>query len=233
MIKSKKMNNPHIGIILDGNRRWALEKGFKAYHGHKKGLETAKNIIEQAYQRGVGMLTLFVFSTENWKRPQAEVDFLMGLIEGFYNKEFKKSKKGELFDKVKVRMIGQREKFSKKINQIIDKIEQTTEKNKGMILNIALSYGGRAEIVEIIKKAVKESLPEKDIDEDYVKKNLSIPDMDLIIRTGKEKRLSNFFIWQSAYSELYFLDKYWPEFTEDDFDQALDYYQSRQRRFGK
>jgi len=228
----KKIKDCHIGIILDGNRRWALEKGSKPYQGHKKGLETAKKAIEHAYKRGLGMLTLFVFSTENWKRPKLEVDFLMGLIEEFFNKEFKKNKEGDIFKGIKVKMIGQREKFSKKINRIIDQIEKTTQDNKGMILNIALSYGGRMEIVEIIKKAVKDSISEKEITEEYVEKNLSIPDMDLIIRTGKEKRLSNFFIWQAAYSELYFLDKYWPEFNESDFDKALDYYESRQRRFG-
>jgi undecaprenyl diphosphate synthase len=229
----KQNNNYHIGIILDGNRRWALEKGVKPYQGHKKGLETARKTIEHAYKRGLTMLTLFVFSTENWKRPKMEVNFLMGLIEEFFNKEFKKNKKSELFQGIKVKVIGQREKFSKKINRIINKIEETTEKNKGMILNIALSYGGRMEIVEVIKKAVKDSLSEKEITEKYVAQNLSIPDMDLIIRTGKEKRLSNFFIWQAAYSELYFMDKYWPEFNEQDFDKALEYYQLRQRRFGK
>jgi undecaprenyl diphosphate synthase len=229
----KQNNNYHIGIILDGNRRWALEKGVKSYQGHKKGLETARKTIEHAYKRGLTMLTLFVFSTENWKRPRMEVNFLMGLIEEFFNKEFKKNKKSELFQGIKVKVIGQREKFSKKINRIINKIEETTEKNKGMILNIALSYGGRMEIVEVIKKAVKDSLSEKEITEKYVAQNLSIPDMDLIIRTGKEKRLSNFFIWQAAYSELYFMDKYWPEFNEQDFDKALEYYQLRQRRFGK
>jgi undecaprenyl diphosphate synthase len=229
----KQNNNYHIGIILDGNRRWALEKGAKPYQGHKKGLETARKTIDHAYKRGLTMLTLFVFSTENWKRPKMEVNFLMGLIEEFFNKEFNKNKKSELFQGIKVKVIGQREKFSKKINRIINKIEETTEKNKGMILNIALSYGGRMEIVEVIKKAVKDSLSEKDITEKYVAQNLSIPDMDLIIRTGKEKRLSNFFIWQAAYSELYFMDKYWPEFNEQDFDKALEYYQLRQRRFGK
>ncbi len=229
----KTINNYHIGIILDGNRRWAQDNNLSPQQGHKKGLETARKIIYHACNRGINMLTLFVFSTENWKRPKSEVSFLMSLIEEFFRLEFKERSKTKLIKEIKIKIIGQREKFSKKINKIIDKMEKTTEKNKGMILNIALSYGGRMEIVEIIKKIIRESVPEKNINEDYIKENLSIPDMDLIIRTGKEKRLSNFFIWQAAYSELYFLDKYWPQFTESDFDKAIDYYQSRQRRYGK
>ncbi len=227
------MNNYHIGIILDGNRRWAREKGIASCEGHRKGLETARMIIEHACKKNLRMLTLFVFSTENWKRPKSEVGFLMKLIETFFNKEFKKNKKNDIFEEIKIRMVGQRDKFSKKINKIINEIEKLTKDNRGMVLNIALSYGGRAEIVEVIKKSIRDSLSEEDINEDYVQENLSIPDMDLIIRTGKEKRLSNFFIWQSAYSELYFLDKYWPEFTENDFDEALEYYKSRKRRFGE
>lgn len=227
------MKKCHLGIILDGNRRWAKENGLPSYQGHKKGLETALKVIERACERGVGMLTLFVFSTENWKRSRIEVNLLMSLIEEFFNKEFKENQKNDLFRKIKVRIVGQREKISKKINEIVSRIEKMTEKNTGMVLNIALSYGGRSEIVEVVKKVIENSVPEKDINEEYIKKNLSIPDIDFIIRTGKEKRLSNFFIWQSAYAELYFPDKYWPEFTENDLDEALEYYRSRQRRFGK
>jgi len=229
----KKMKNCHIGIILDGNRRWAQERGLSPTEGHREGLETAGKIIREAHKKGIGMLTLFVFSTENWKRPKKEVVFLMGLIQSFFNKEFKKEKKSFLFDKIKIRVVGERDKISSKINKIIERVEEKTRKNKEMILNIALSYGGRSEILGVIKKAVRDGISEKEVTEDYVKKNLLAPDMDLIIRTGKEKRLSNFFIWQAAYSELYFLDKYWPDFNEKDLGEALDYYKKRQRRFGE
>ena len=232
-MKATTMKNCHIGIILDGNRRWAKEKGLSHQEGHKKGLEVTRKIIEHAHKRGVGILTLFIFSTENWKRPKEEVNFLMGLIEEFFDKEFDKNKENKLFKKIRVKIVGERKKVSTKINKIINKIEESTKDNREMVLNAALSYGGRMEIVEVVKEMLEESVSPRKITEKYIEKRLSIPNIDLIIRTGKEKRLSNFFIWQSAYAELFFLDKYWPEFTEKDFDKALNHYQKRQRRFGK
>ncbi len=229
------MNNYNIGIILDGNRRWAKERGLPSFKGHKKGSDNTKKIIIHAKERGVRMLTLFVFSTENWKREKKEVDFLMDLIESFFKKEFKnKEKKNFLFKEIKVKAIGQKERIPKKIEKIINEIEECTKENEKMVLNLAFSYGGRSEIVETVKKIIKEKTPLEKITEDYFQKKLSVScDLDIIIRPGKEKRISNFLVWQSAYSELFFLDKHWPDFTENDFDEVIKEYKERQRRFGK
>ncbi len=229
------MNSYNVGIILDGNRRWAKERGLPSFKGHKKGLDNAKKIIIHAKKRGVGMMVLFIFSTENWKREKKEVDFLMDLIESFFKKEFKnKKKKNFLFKEIKVKIIGQREGIPKKIKKIISEIEDYTKENEKMVLNLAFSYGGRSEIVEAAKKIIKEKIPLENINEDYFQKKLFVSsDLDIVIRPGKEKRISNFLIWQSAYSELFFLNKYWPDFTEDDFDNVVKEYKERQRRFGK
>ncbi len=227
----KKMNGPgHIGIILDGNRRWAKERGLPSFEGHAQGLEVVRRTVAHARKRGIKTLTLFVFSTENWKRGAREVGFLMGLIEKFFRDEYRKK---DLFDKIRVRVVGEREKLSKKIKEIIEEVEEGTKDNEAMTLNVALSYGGRMEIVEAIKRIIEKKIPLDKINEKVMRDSLSVPDLDLIIRTGHEQRISNFFIWQAAYSELYFPNKYWPDFTEDDFDEALDEYERRQRRFGK
>lgn len=225
------MKSPgHIGIILDGNRRWALKKGLPSFEGHIKGLEAVKKTVKHAQKRGVEILSLFVFSTENWKRSKEEVDFLMSLIEKLFRDEYQKK---DLFDKIKVRVVGERDRISKKIKEIIEQVEEETKNNSDMVLNIALSYGGRAEIIEAIRKIVDKKISPEDIDERVMRDNLSVPDLDLIIRTGYEQRLSNFFIWQAAYSELCFPNKYWPDFNEKDLDEAIDEYNQRQRRFGK
>lgn len=230
----KKMNNPgHIGIILDGNRRWAKERGLPSFEGHIKGREAVRKTIIHARKRGINMLTLFVFSTENWKRNAREVGFLMGLIERFFKEEYQNKDDDSLFDKIKVRVVGEREKLSRKVREIVEEIEEATKNNGSMVLNIALSYGGRMEIIEAIKRIIEKKIPLDEIDEKVMRDSLSVPDLDLIIRTGHEQRLSNFFIWQAAYSELYFPNKYWPDFTEEDFDEALGEYERRQRRFGK
>ena len=225
------MKSPgHIGIILDGNRRWALKKGLPSFEGHIKGLEAVKKTVKHAQKRGVEILSLFVFSTENWKRSKEEVDFLMSLIEKLFRDEYQKK---DLFDKIKVRVVGERDRISKKIKEIIEQVEEETKNNSDMVLNIALSYGGRAEIIEAIRKIVDKKISPEEIDERDMRDNLSVPDLDLIIRTGYEQRLSNFFIWQAAYSELCFPNKYWPDFNEKDLDEAIDEYNQRQRRFGK
>ncbi len=231
-MKNTKTPN-HIGIILDGNRRWAKEKGLPSFEGHAKGMEAVRKIIIHARKRGIKMLTLFVFSTENWKRGAREVGFLMGLIEKFFREEYQKKGEKSLFNKIRVRVVGERNRLSKKIRDIIEEVEEGTRNNASMAINIALSYGGRMEIVEAIKSIIDKKIPIEKINEKVMKDNLSVPDLDLIIRTGNEQRLSNFFIWQAAYSELHFPNKYWPEFSENDFDDALDEYDRRQRRFGK
>jgi undecaprenyl diphosphate synthase len=157
----------------------------------------------------------------------------MDLMEKFFREEHEKNKEDSLFGKIKLKVVGERGKLSDKIKKIIKRVEEDTKNNTSMILNIAFSYGGRMEIVEAIKKIIEKKIPLNEINEKVIKENLSVPDLDLIIRTGREQRLSNFFIWQSAYSELYFSNKYWPDFSEDDFDKALKEYERRQRRFGK
>ena len=219
----------HLGIIIDGNRRWAREKGLPALEGHRKGLAKVKELIKWSKERGVKILTLFIFSTENWKRTKREVNFLMQLAKSAIADNLKELHKGG----IKVRMIGQRERLPRFLQETIQKAEELTKDNKKMVLNFALSYGGRAEITEAIKKIIENKIPPEKINENVVSQNLWTSDLDLLIRTGKEQRISNFLIWQAAYSELYFCPKYWPDFTEKDLDEALSDYSQRQRRFGK
>jgi len=220
----------HLGIILDGNRRWAKEKGLPALEGHRRGREVTKKVVKWVKDKGIKILTLFVFSTENWKRTKKEVDFLMNLLEQTFNEKGI----GELNkDWIKIKIIGQKEKLPASLQKKINDIEKKTENNKKMILNFALSYGGRAEIIDAVKNIIKKGISPDKINEEVMKRNLWTSDVDLIIRTGKEQRISNFLIWQAAYSELYFSQKYWPEFTEKDLEEALKEYARRQRRFGE
>ncbi|XOA43146.1 MAG: polyprenyl diphosphate synthase [Candidatus Nealsonbacteria bacterium] len=224
-----KKTPKHLGIILDGNRRWAKEKGLPVFEGHKKGLEKIKKVVEWCKEKGIKILTLFVFSTENWKRSKKEIDYLMGLVKKAMNVDLKEaSKQG-----IKVRVIGERERLPKIVQKAIEKIERTTKKNKKITLNLALSYGGRGEIVQAVKNIVKKKVSVNKITEDLISKNLWASDLDMIIRTGKEQRISNFLIWQAAYAELYFFTKYWPDFSKKDLNIALLYYSRRQRRFGR
>ncbi len=224
----KKIPN-HIGIILDGNRRWAKKRGLPTFEGHKKGLEKIKKVVEWSKEIGVKTLTLYVFSTENWKRAKEEVDYLMKLAKKAISVDFKKlAKQG-----VRIKVIGKKEMLPKTLQKEVEKIERITKKNKKMTLNVALSYGGRGEIIEAVKKIVKKKVPVNKITEDLIAKNLWASNLDMIIRPGKEKRISNFLVWQAAYAELYFLDKYWPAFNKRDLNKALVEYNRRQRRFGK
>ncbi len=223
-----KKNINHLGIILDGNRRWAKEKGLSAFEGHKKGLDNIKKVINWCKEKGIKTLTLFVFSTENWKRPKNEVDYLMKLAEKM-ELHFKEVSK----QNIKIKVIGQRDNLSSKVQNSINKLEELTKNNKAMTLNLALSYGGRAEIVEAVKNIIRQKIPIDKINEALISKNLWTSELDLIIRTGKEQRISNFLIWQAAYSELYFLKKYWPDFNKKDLEEAISEYARRQRRYGK
>ena len=222
-----KKNLNHLGIILDGNRRWAKEKGLSAFEGHKKGLDNIKKVINWCKEKEIKTLTLFVFSTENWKRPKNEIDYLMKLAEKM-ELHFNEAAKQD----IKIRVIGQRDNLSPKVQNSINKLEELTKNNKAMTLNFALSYGGRAEIVEAVKNIIRQKVPINKINEALISKNLWTSDLDLIIRTGKEQRISNFLIWQAAYSELYFLKKYWPDFNKKDLEEAISEYIRRQRRFG-
>jgi undecaprenyl diphosphate synthase len=219
----------HLGIILDGNRRWAEERGFSVPGGHRAGAEKIKEIVRHAKERGIKILTLFVFSTENWKRPKKEINFLMKLLEkSLGSKDIKKI--GQ--EGIKIKVIGQFKKLPKSLQKRIKETEELTEKNREMVLNFALSYGGRAEITEAIKNIIKNKIPPEKITEKVISQNLWTSDLDLLIRTGKEQRISNFLIWQSAYSELYFSKKYWPDFSKKDLDEAISDYARRQRRLG-
>jgi len=219
----------HVGIILDGNRRWARKRGLPTFEGHKRGLEKIRDVVDWCRQRGVKTLTLFVFSTENWHRSKKEVDYLMKLAEKAVRENSQ-----ELSDQdIRVRVIGMKEKLPSFVKKAIKEAEEGTKDNTGMTLNFALSYGGRAEIVQAVRKIISEKVEPAKITEDLISKNLWTSDLDLVIRTGKEQRLSNFLIWQAAYSELYFLEKYWPEFNEKDLEEAFEDYHRRKRRFGR
>ena len=227
-----KKTPKHIGIIMDGNRRWAGERGIASFSGHRKGLLKAKEFAGWCKNRGVKILTLYVFSTENWQRSEKEVSFLMRLFGAFLDKEVKTIQK----ERVRLLVIGNKEKLPVYLRKKIEKAESLTRDNKDRMLIIALSYGGRAEITEAVKKIIQRKITADKIDINQIERHLytaGIPDPDLIIRTGGQQRLSNFLIWQSAYTELYFCQKYWPDFTESDLDEALNNFNQRKRNFGK
>lgn len=227
------MNVPsHIAVFLDGNRRWAKQKGLPTFEGHKKGYDNALDFSEWCKSKGVKMFTAYGFSTENWNRSKEEVDYLMKLFKKCLLENLKKYQK----DGIRVRVIGERERLSKSLQKAIETIEKATENNSNFFLNLAISYGGRWDIVNAAKKIIKEKIPVDKIDEKVFGTHLSttgLPDPDLIIRAGGQIRMSNFLLWQGAYSELYFSPKLWPEFSEEDLDAALKEFDTRQRRFGK
>ena len=230
---SQTKNIPyHLGIILDGNRRWAQERGLPAILGHRKGLERVKQVLGWARSRGIKILTLFVFSTENWNRSKSEVDFLMKLLQQGLN-EFKRDIKKINKQGIRIKIIGQKEKVAAGLQKTIQELEELTKNNKEMTVNIALSYGGRAEIASAVKNIIERKISPDKITEKTIAENLWTSDLDFLIRTGKEQRLSNFLIWQAAYAELYFSEKYWPDFTEKDLDKALEDFAVRNRRHGK
>ena len=223
----------HLGIIIDGNRRWAKQKGLLTFSGHYSGREKVRNIGRWCKERGIKILTIYGFSTENWKRSKIEVNYLMKLINQSLSGDCLKEMRE---DKIKIQIIGLKQRLPKFLQETIEKAEELTKNNKAMLFNLALNYGGRMEIVEAIKKIILKKIPLKKITEELVAENLwtnGLPFPDLIIRTAGEQRLSNFLTWQSAYSELYFTQKYWPDFEEKDLDEALEEYDRRQRRFGK
>ena len=229
-----KKNIPHhLGVIIDGNRRWAREKNLPVFEGHRKGLENVKKIGNWSWKKGVKIITIYCFSTENWNRSKKEISFLMRLLgRSLAEKSIQEyHKKG-----IKIQIIGQEEKLSKSLQDKADKAKELTKNNKKGIINLAISYSGRIEILETIKEIIKKKIPINKITEDLINQNLwtaGLPYPDLIIRTGGERRLSNFLTWQTAYSELYFIKKYWPDFTENDLDKAFTDYSNRQRRYGR
>jgi undecaprenyl diphosphate synthase len=231
-----KNNLPkHVAIIMDGNGRWASEKRLPRIAGHREGMQTVKKITRFASNLGIKVLTLYAFSTENWKRPKEEVDFLMKLPSDFLN-----SFLPELIEKnVKVKVIGNIHELPEHTLNALEEAVLKTENNSGLILNFALNYGSRDEIKQAVqhisKQCLEGNLLVDNITEDLISKTLmtkNIPDPELVIRTSGELRISNFLLWQIAYSELIFSDVYWPEFNEVHFTDAIINYQNRTRRFG-
>ena len=226
----------HIGIIMDGNGRWATKRGLPRSAGHKAGAETLKKIVVYCNKIGVKCITAYAFSTENWNRPQKEVDALMDLLYT-YLQQVEEQFAGT---NVILRVVGDRSMLSEKINKAIDYAEEYTSTNTGLVLNVALNYGGRDEIVKAIKKTLAEvesgTISESDITEEYLCKQMytgNDPEVDLIIRPSGEYRLSNFLLWQAAYAEFWFDAINWPDFSEKDMERAILDYQKRNRRFGK
>lgn len=222
----------HIAIIMDGNGRWAKKHGLPRFYGHKKGVDSVRNIVRASAEFGIKYLTLYVFSSENWGRPEKEVSKLMSLLEELLLKEEPELNKNN----VKVRAIGQIWRLPEKVRQNLNYIINQTENNTGLVLVLALSYGGQNEIIDAIKKMAKEKQDFCKLTTDDFRKYLydpEIPDPDLLIRTAGEKRISNYLLWQSAYAEFYFTDTLWPDFGKKELLTAIKDYSHRKRRFGK
>lgn len=231
-----KENMPaHIAIIMDGNRRWAKKQGKSASYGHKEGAKTLENIVRYANKIGLQYITVYAFSTENWKRAEEEVKALMMLLQSYLDDYSKRADT----ENIRVKILGDISALSEGMQKSIKKCMERTKDNTGVTFNIALNYGGRDEILKAVKqiaRKVKENKIEpEDITEEMISENLYTkdePDPDLVIRTSGELRLSNFLPWQSVYSELLFIDKNWPDFKEEDLDNAIIEYQKRTRKFG-
>ena len=218
----------HVAIIMDGNGRWGVRNGKSRNYGHKKGIQTVEKIISAAVKKKIKYLTLFVFSTENWKRPLKEIKYLFDLLEHYIDKEIKNLIKKN----IKLKIIGNISSFPKTLKSKIKNIEQLTKNNNKIQINMALNYGSRQELIYSIKKILKKSLI---INEKNITKNLythDIPDPEILIRTGDTKRISNFLIWQSIYTEIFFEKKMWPEFNQNDFYRIIKKYNKIDRNFG-
>ena len=227
----KPTNLNHLAIIMDGNGRWAKDQKLDRLSGHKEGAKSTKKIIQACSNLKIKYLTLYTFSTENWNRPQLEIDSLMALLSSMLKNEIQELERNNIVFNV----VGRVEDLPKNIQNIIANTIERTKQNTGLVLSLALSYGGRQEIIDAIKK-IGASKKSEIIDEEIVKNHLycpEIPDPDLIIRTAGEYRLSNFLLWQSAYAEFYVSKKNWPDFQEEDLIQALKDFENRNRTFGK
>ena len=226
----------HTAIIMDGNGRWAEQKGMPRIFGHQNGVTAVKKIVEAANKLKIKYLTLFTFSVENWNRPQNEVDTLMRLLVQTLKDEFE-----DIFkNNIKLNAIGELNTLPDEVRDELESIIQGTIDNTGMILTLALSYGGKQEIFNAVKeisyKVKNDIICLDNFDDKLINDHLytrNLPDVDLLIRTSGEQRISNFLLWQIAYAELYFTDVYWPDFTEEDLEKAIVEYQNRERRFGK
>ncbi len=217
----------HVAIIMDGNGRWGIKKNRSRNTGHRAGLNVVQKIIEACLKKRIKYLTLYAFSTENWKRPKKEINYLFKLLENFLKNEIKNLIKRE----IKLKIIGKK-KFSKDLNKLISKAEKLTKNYKKLQVNLALNYGSKDEIAETIKMMNKKKLK---INIKNISKNLytkGIPDPDILIRTGNTRRLSNFLLWQLAYTEIFFIKKLWPDFNQNDFNKILKKFENLKRNFG-
>ena len=231
----KELMPKHIAIIMDGNRRWAKEKGIDARLGHKQGAETLEKIAKFANQIGLEYLTVYAFSTENWKRTKEEVGALMILLENYLDRFLNR----DSLRNIRVRALGDIDSLSDNLKKKIYNIVEKSKNNTGLTLNIAFNYGGRAEIVQAVKKISTRvqsgEIKIEDINENLISDNLyskGEPEPDLLIRPGGELRISNFLLWQLAYTEFLFIDKYWPDFSEEDLLEAIQIFEQRNRKFG-
>ena len=225
----------HIAIIMDGNRRWAKQKKIPVKLGHKTGADNIKKISKYANKIGIKYLTVYAFSTENWKRSKEEVEGLMFLIKTYGNSFIKEIDE----DNIKINILGDMEGLSEGVRKMLEKSMNETKDNTGLVLNIAFNYGGRAELIKATKEIALDlkagKISENDINEELISNHLytaQMPDPDLLIRTSGEMRISGFLIWQISYTEFLFVNKYWPDFAEEDLDSAIEEYQKRNRKFG-
>ena len=226
----------HVAIIMDGNRRWAVQNGFSRLEGHRHGLEALRKIIPAFIERKIPVASFFAFSTENWRRTQEEVSVLMGLIKRAFEEHFQWLREHG----VRVRVAGRWSDFSEDIQKIFREVTEATKNNTALTTNFCLSYGGREELAHAARRIAEEAGGEPAaiaaIDEDAIERHLytaGLPDVDLLIRTSGEERISNFLLWQSAYAELYFTKAHWPAFTPEELDLALRAFATRKRNFGK
>ena len=218
----------HVAIIMDGNGRWGIKKKNSRNYGHKKGLEVVEKIIEAAIENKIKYLTLFVFSTENWKRPLNEINYLFKILSNYIDKKVKNLIKNN----IKIKVIGNTNPFPRKLKQKINKVQQLTKSNTKIQINMALNYGSRQELINTIKKLKKKNIK---INETNIENNLythGIPDPEILIRTGNTNRISNFLIWQLIYTEIFFIKKMWPEFTKRDFFKIITKFKNINRNYG-
>ena len=219
----------HIAIIMDGNGRWGLRRGKSRNYGHQQGLKTIEKIVNYSIEKKISFLTLFTFSSENWKRPKNEVNFLFKLLENYFKKNL-----SEVISKgIRVKIIGDELKLNSNLRKIINLVEIRTKKNNNISVQIALNYGAKQEIINSLRAIdrKKERITEKNLEKNLYTR--SIPDPDILIRTGGQKRLSNFLLWQLAYTEIFFINKMWPDFSEKDLLRVINKFQKIKRNFGK
>ena len=218
----------HVAIIMDGNGRWGINRGKSRNFGHKAGIKTVEKIIKESLKKRIRYLTLYAFSTENWKRPKNEINYLFSLLDSFLSSKIEELNN----EKIRLFIIGKK-KFNKKLNRLLNFSEKLTSSNKRMQINLALNYGSKSEIINTVNylKIKRLKINEKNITKNLYTQN--IPDPDILIRTGNRKRLSNFLLWQLAYSEIFFEKKLWPDFNEKDYNKILSMFKKTKRNFGK